>query len=1055
MGADSTGGVGPQREPKYDASKKMRVKVSYAVLNKETGEWEKFNTTPGQSKAILEALGPALKSVKINDELSRGEVRITSGRVWGKAHEGRFQDLTSDYGYFSSGRKTTRKAATEATKIIQGSIGRRATLAIQVRVVPLTERLSVSLGSEEKYFDELRSQLQEVDSPQLRAVVNAQAQVVEIQREVGRLVAQEKMSEAEEYYTQNMPQAHGVYCDAMRDWGVDDGHLRAQIAISEELSDPKTTARIVTQSESFGEIVPFVQFAQGKYAVLMQEELGFLNHVSEVLESNTLDTDYREKLETLKEVAVETKNVLVKTQQFIKQGRIGEGIGHYQTQIKDVMPRYRQALTDLIVPRALGAGREGRIRAFSFDLDRISEHHRFLKDLDDKQTSLNLTKVDGGRPFNFDEALRLVDQEQAIFKEENLKPVALAFNSMKSGSVGFLATMGEFVKNFQEHRELFEAIMREEGFTDLESAALFNHFVTTHEAFDSWFTGLQKVIDLANMKDYEAAIERFADLVKENFKTLNQQVMLFIPFSDRFGDEKVERALKRFGVDTGASDPIQAHLTLNIARYSTSINMQLKDVKKAICKPLGIKDDKKSEDDNDNAFITGVEGFITRQTAQKFIDMKNEVAMQTAKNDEKVEGQSFLHLQGDEFKPLMELNNKLASCIQQLKEGEGAVLHEKDPMKKRALLSQLNQLGVRLKPDFDKIKQEYKSLGGDVWLAGLSDMNAEAGALSQLMRDQQVYEAEFYQRHHFYIPFEDNQIATAFQEGPPPGWTPQEIASLNAWFDAFNHTAHPIMLLAERLKEDPENIQYQHDLREAFKKRGIEITKLIGAFDNQFGSIERIRELPGGFAEKILRVNNSLKEVVEFIERKGSWEKGYLAELTDGHSQLAQVLEANFSDELTLRDVLAMQDLFENLQVEARKIHVLERRLEVFPENKRLRSELKREMEGRILRLNALQKKFGNLSEKIEKLQEVIDWIELTLNEGLVAVHEVERLGREVGPRTAGGQKEPLELLRGERLGGRTDEEVYELLDQCRRLDVVKAFREKTLFLNDVYKRLR
>ncbi len=104
-------------------------------------------------------------------------------------------------------------------------------------------------------------------------------------------------------------------------------------------------------------------------------------------------------------------------------------------------------------------------------------------------------------------------------------------------------------------------------------------------------------------------------------------------------------------------------------------------------------------------------------------------------------------------------------------------------------------------------------------------------------------------------------------------------------------------------------------------------------------------------------MNEWMTKASTVSQRKTSWEKGYLSELTAKNSPLSIELKQSLPQGLSFDDVKAIERLFGQYQDELRKINQLERKLSAVPENGRIRLELRKELQSRIEKLNRLNNK--------------------------------------------------------------------------------------------------
>lgn len=595
--------------------------------------------------------------------------------------------------------------------------------------------------------------------------------------------------------------------------------------------------------------------------------------------------DHKEKIKTAMTRAAEFQAILKETSELISWD-VEEGFNYYSSEMDKFMPLYQQALADLVMPQRVAANRLANQPAFSLELDRLKNTTQFIEAIEKKRSELNVTKNLGRDPYiDFPGYLKKVKAHSEVFiKAATYKPLSDALNKIGNGlKMDLLKSMGDFVTIFQSHREQFEAIMREEGFTDLQTAAMFNHYVLTYESFQSWLFGIQEAMDLGNKKDYQGALDRYCQLVEHEFIRLNDRIFNFLPFVHKF-DARINNALDRFCKTRGIQDSQQIFYILQIIRYTTNLTMQMRGEIKGNLIPSDL------------------------QETEKFKEVYNLMQTQTDKNNLLVDEKTRLTKIGNRFQDFSKLSeeksfdadwktklneqrwparwehfdriaNEYASHIEMFQQGEQAVALEQDPIKKRALRSQLIQLGLRYAPEIKRLQKDLQLAGGieriqslitlsEEFYSGLDVSNQEsynpikkeAVALAKLLEDRVSYVDNFYRLHHLSIPYEKNQVQHLLLKGPhskdpefqkilnDAKWTQGAIQSFNEWYDPFHLTTNSLQMAKAQLEQDPENILLQRQFEKIFKQQFPKINQLNDEFKAKFG-LQKVKDLVSACAK--------------------------------------------------------------------------------------------------------------------------------------------------------------------------------------------------------------
>src|SRR5262249_39559177 len=151
---------------------------------------------------------------------------------------------------------------------------------------------------------------------------------------------------------------------------------------------------------------------------------------------------------------------------------------------------------------------------FHLDLTHVNTHLQTLQAITEDVKKANLkseTKIlDEARLNTALGAMDTVSKELSEAQKYHI--LATKFNSDQQQNVTLERRIGQFVEKFTSHNLLFQDIMRKHGISDLESSFIFNVYPQVYEAITDWNRKHQSVVDLANQKKYEEALETYTQL---------------------------------------------------------------------------------------------------------------------------------------------------------------------------------------------------------------------------------------------------------------------------------------------------------------------------------------------------------------------------------------------------------------------------------------------------------------------------------------------------------------------------------------------------------------
>lgn len=650
----------------------------------------------------------------------------------------------------------------------------------------------------EPYYQKIKDKLENV--------YQAQREITNILNRVDELLKQNQIQEAVKYYREHMPQAFGKYCEALREWepernflielfgnnAEENPFLFVQTALgsggmtaTQFVRSPETQLHIarylfslekgISEKEmdeisemkwlqfhlaNLENTKPFGQFCQNQIGKLLKEENIFLQEVDnainklqdldvrkELLKRGFTEEDIDHHLEKLSNLASQLKIMnqnLANVHRLFELGNLKEGVELYSNLVQVELPKYQKALSELVVPQRVAANRFRDFAPFNLKLSRIEIHQRFCQALKEKQEALNLTKNNGEEDlYSFDASLETLKAESELLQETSkFAQLSSHLNDWQKRGENFLTNLKLFVDSFKEKREEFEEWMRKEGFTDLQTAAFFNHYETAYTAFSAFYSALQEATDLANKKDYASALQKVCDVLIEKFPKVNEAIAQGLLYAEQIQkDPRLDRVLKEFFGKGSA----RIKAALEFQRLAGVFNAELlgfnKDIEKG---QFGVPEDYQKASNliaqklrNNNRFIDR-ERRLSNQN-YGFINFfnfsfigKDPILAPLWNQILKNEKWTF-----KEAEAFTRLYNDYAALIEPLQEGERAIAQEQDPIKKRALKAQLTRLASQLAPKIGKLGEQFKKLGGYERLESLS---RAASQLAGKMQSNEIKE---------------------------------------------------------------------------------------------------------------------------------------------------------------------------------------------------------------------------------------------------------------------------------------------------------------------------
>lgn len=935
--------------------------VSFAVFNKRTKQWESPQLDETQQAMVKQALEALRGNAEVTKALNEGAtLEITKSGIYLKRGQ-RWTNLLDD-ATFSKQRGAVKKTLAAVT----GVVGDLSKTAERVEVQP-------ALKAKDGLVIEVTARRREKLADLGEEVKGVLDQVNELQREG-------KIKEAVEYYATHMPACYQRYCGALvdkRERGeeVDLDHPHELYAYSNELfslglkegSDREALATAMDQIEkahnAYQEDARHVETCQRHVQALADPENQFALELDDALrafrdpefvawlESEGFTSSeikaHQIRLEALEKASEAVFEALGEVRELFDAGQTQAGKALYEEKMQQLMPAYHAALEALVIPQRVADNRVPGMRPFALNLDRMQLHQAFVA---------------------------AVGQEQSVVMSYELKE-ALHFEPLSDQLNTLIRDATSTIEKraaLMENRELFFTLMRREGYSDLETAALFSFLPEFQEAHEVWRVEMQKAVDLANQKEYAQAETEQNNATQRLHAKLESILARTRPFERRLRDARVRRALTAFATSQGLTHPEAFHELFLLPEQGGPLPNRLTDAQHQFS----------------GFFVRG--GIRTHPVwgaEWKKILKKRSLDQKTVLR-------------------IDEIYNRLAMLIQPLQEAELAVEMEKDPRVKRELRAQLDRLAQKQQKEIRQLKQELDRLGGRERVAAIQlavndlkniianqslskvpedpervelegmgrDMDAAAKDVISLLGERLQFLDGLYARHHFYIPYRPDPILKSFPR------VERDLKALNSWLNAFHREAEPILLAQARLAEDPENALLQEQFNRVFDRHIDQVNKLQEQFEKNFKqlNLEAIEtNAPVKFATDLKRVQRKLAEASHLRNQPQSWDNHFLDVLTSTRSPLARMLPGFYArHNMKQKDIKDIQALFKAYNQELRKIHELERQLEAQPGNVRLRSELRRELALHQDKLRKLNEKYAELEPKIQALEQIVREVE-------------------------------------------------------------------------------
>ncbi len=827
-------------------------------------------------------------------------------------------------------------------------------------------------------------------------------------------------------------------------------------------------------------------------------DMGFSRQITRV-GTELLPEDARRIVEGVKSAIVEIKLIIADLNNptlfdsLVKDGCDPEEIIEYRGRLYDLIDNYesltkalelldsdgyrealfslQQALSELIVKR-------------SYFMDRMSDQteKKFNKK---PPLYLELSFVKRLEHFSgsFSEDLRLrwvestqeintVTQE-ALEEASKYNPFYKNVQDRKGEWKAIAGYLSAFTKNYRSP-EFFSGL-RKKGMSDLQIAAQFNHLVALSETINAFLKEYQEVVDLVNLKRYQEAVEKLAEVYEKFLPQFDACARKSAPYAALLSGEN--------GKLLGKNLKAQTSILGIIAQLSTRSNLDLEGFTSSAAKS-GLELDRLKKASSESKDQTEKTNQLLGDYERVFVNSKTEAI---SKQLSAVSLENFSESDRD---LTMSLFKQLQQIAYSLQTREQAVELERNPVKKRALHAQLREYTRELVPQMNNIREQFKTLRGisrfrqlaedleekvseeqrgeieqlftgkltlrmqggfpTKWKTELTDSFhfMEIGSFFTTLADRADFINQFHARQHFYIPFDSDSY---FKEMDIPlGWSANDIQELRVFFEGYHEQAHVLLLAKARLDEDPENIVMQKEFLKYYNRHIGKINRLTEQFQKKFG--ERNLNVLGPVIDKIRETDAQLISIGRRAEMPFSWEKGFLDILTDIKTWLGKLLAIFLPKDIKYNQLRTLQHIFEEYRSKLSRLNELQARLDRHPASETAQKALLAELQSRAKELRALETRVGHLYRRIiipevEETLEKIDlesreWIESERVQKLEATNMREKVAKEYEGKAERTRKGfPAEI---------TTDELEEIAEQCERIR--GAIEEKRAFMFAIYR---
>lgn len=625
------------------------------------------------------------------------------------------------------------------------------------------------------------------------------------------------IQEAVSLYGEQMPARYGAFSDAMREWQreqralsnvlggentifIATNHIEFQLGAASELfalahhaipnQVDTTTAfsQIARQKTSFDSELRLAQVAERKVSAALNNEKTFNQQITDALGAfddpvfteglivSGWDRDemneHKTKLEALKVQSDKAVEILENTRQWLSAGYVQEGMNYYGAEMHEHYPAYSAACQELAIPQKIAEGRTltQPLRPLAIDLKHAQDLLGVLEDVSIATREADVVGANGQKAIDeevWNRTLSLMEAQAGVLQDAlKFSVLTHTLNDIHQRGLEFANNLGLFVAAYQNNRELFEMIMRKHGISDIESAFIFNNYETVLQAIKDWNGRFQAIADLANRKEYGAALQAYADLVIHTHPQFLEKVRNFNLTSLALNDPRVEEAFKEFAHEINLRNSTQTFHVLNIQREANKALLTFNGCLEAAKKHNEEAEVKIPIPENAREAIAVIKGGLEGTANTAFPEFSrlfeqnlhvmqffNDGGLMLASHPLHQQWQALLKKYGwrrEDMEAFTTLTNRYAALIRPLKQAQQAVATESDPIKKRALQAQLKELARELMPQVNQVQKKWKQHGGMEKFRSMVNAARDLGSDSAIGKAQQQLEKLYVEKKGIY-----------------------------------------------------------------------------------------------------------------------------------------------------------------------------------------------------------------------------------------------------------------------------------------------------------------
>lgn len=621
MCSGKVGGPPPALPPRKGGVPKKEAKISFAVKNRASGQWE----TPPLDEGKQKTLENAIETLRQGRGEQTGPMEVTQEGVLVKEKKG-WRNLLLD----EDMPKGKRESLLATHKLVTSLLGEN-----EIWVVPL-DSFEALLQNEMQFFQSTSDRMEfalikiqkekggsgePISSREKRAINLAKVAGTgkQIITEVKKKLQRGESREALEFYVEQIPIYYEALSTAMLEWNREQRIIEKQVGktpISIDVEDfnaltretvefisctehvfpqsvSQASEQITSLQSQFSRVLSVEESIKQEFQALEETEKKFNGEVAaafnrfnepgvnaQLLEKGwsqaEIDT-YKAKLQFLKQNSDKLLSLLNTTLETLAVHGAQRAMEEFSGEMKRLYPVYIKAYDALLVPQKLAQWRtpsEAK-SLFNLDLLRVGEHGAFLENIHVETPIPELTAIT--------QAATPASQKRALLQLLD----HLYTNQVQSREL--TKKIEAFVALYQKERALFERLMQKHGISPEESAFLFNHYATTLTALSRWDAQFAHVIDLVSQNDFEGALQAYSNLIIQEFPQYVDQVGGILLTAFELNDSRVKVALEEFLQETKSQISVNVLLsTLNTQRLFTNPELVFKDAQGYAAK-TGIK----------------------------------------------------------------------------------------------------------------------------------------------------------------------------------------------------------------------------------------------------------------------------------------------------------------------------------------------------------------------------------------------------------------------------------------------------------------------------------